>query len=149
MGELDREDEYIEEEIDDGDGSEIEVINEDDEDSSHRQFSVVVALAVEDIDEWIDTKLELEDEIKDDDIDCDDEEIETLDDCSELVETWEEDDDDDTMLEDDERLIWELLEDSSHEHSVLTGDLVHGPVQERELCCKVLSTEYVRLTEQS
>ena len=47
MGELDSEEEYIEEEIDDKDGSneEIELLNEDDEDSSHRQFSVVVALA--------------------------------------------------------------------------------------------------------
>jgi len=53
MGELDSEEEYIEEEIDDKDGSnkEIELLNEDDEDSSHRQFSVVVALAVEDKDE--------------------------------------------------------------------------------------------------
>ena len=105
MRELDREEEeYIEEDIDDKDGciEEIEVINEDDEDSSHRQSSVVMALAkyqksikIEPISEsipvddkeGIDSKLEVEDEIKDDDIDCDDEEIERLDDCSELVET--------------------------------------------------------------
>jgi hypothetical protein len=133
----------MEEDMSDEDGSndEIEVLNEEEDDSSQRQSSVVTKLAVDDKDEWIDSELELEDEMKDDDIDCGDEETETLDDCSELVESWE---------EDDERLErWELLEDWSQEHSVLTGNLVQGPEQERELSYSVLSTEYVRFTEQS
>ena len=63
--------------------------------------------------ERIESKLELEDGIKDEDINCD-EETETLDDCSELVEleTWEDDSDDDfehTELADDEDLVEDEL----------------------------------------
>ena len=62
--------------------------------------------------ERIESKLELEDGIKDEDINCD-EETETLD-CSELVEleTWEDDSDDDvekTGLSDDEDLVEDEL----------------------------------------
>ena len=63
--------------------------------------------------ERIESKLELEDGIKYEDINCD-EETETLDDCSELVEleTWEDDSDDDfehTELADDEDLVEDEL----------------------------------------
>ena len=115
---------------------------------------------MDDKDEWIDSELDLEDEIRDDDIDCGDEEPGSDDD------TLLEEGSDDERNEDDERLMWELLEDSSHEHSVLTRfiteflswqkkrnkiprDLVQGPEQERELSCIVLSTEYTKFTEQS
>ena len=71
---------------------EIEVLNEDDEDPSHRQSSVVMALAKYQKsikNEPISESIPVDDKegIKDDDIDCDDEEIVRLDDCSELVET--------------------------------------------------------------
>ena len=63
--------------------------------------------------ERIESTLELEAGIKDEDINCD-EETETLDDCSELVEleTWEDDSDDDveqTGLADDEDLVEDEL----------------------------------------
>jgi hypothetical protein len=60
--------------------------------------------------ERIESKLELEDGIKDVDINCD-EETETLD-CSELVEleTWEDDSDDDVeQTADDEDLVEDVL----------------------------------------
>jgi hypothetical protein len=93
MGDFDNEEEeeYGEEEIVDEDGCNegIEVLNEEDEDSSQRQSSVVTTLAVDDKDEWIDSELELEDEIREDSMDCCEEDIVRLDDCSELSETSE------------------------------------------------------------
>ena len=104
----------------DGSNEEIKVLNEEDDDSSQRQTSVVSkltkmskvklmlkGLSILPVDDKDDSELELED--REDNVDCWDEEIEGLDDCSELPDS----DTGRETSEDDDEVEAETLDDCS------------------------------------